>query len=42
MSKIINIASFQDFAQICAELVKNGVSFEADATKLTIEFTGGF
>lgn len=42
---IENIRNLQDLAEICAELVKHGVTFKAERTGMngwTITLTGGY
>ena len=40
--KISNFEDLEAFARFIAELVKQGVCFEADATRLAVELTGGY
>jgi hypothetical protein len=38
----VHCHTFEEFTKCCAEFVREGVCFKADASSLTITFTGGF
>ena len=42
MNQTILCSTFEEFGQMIFELVSRGLTFDADATCLTIELTGGF
>ena len=39
---IIACETLSQFVTVCAELVREGITFTADATTLTIQMTGGY
>lgn len=39
---IVKCETLEQFIEVCAGFVREGVTFTADAGKLTIELTGGY
>ena len=42
MNQTIHCSTFEEFGQMIFELVSRGLTFDADATNLIIQLTGGF
>ena len=42
MSQLITAGNISDFMDVIVRLVKEGITFEADVTKLEIRPTGGY
>ena len=42
MNQTIHCSNYEEFGQMIFELVSRGLTFDADATNLIIQLTGGF